>query len=139
MSDECSGVNCARRTASGTVTFVISPAFVACLYEVAPLAAFVVEFIYGMFCWYIPRGGAGLFALISLGRLANDSFFSPAIAGPEEYLAGRPMLLVTVVLVQIVVTLVLVGTLQTDSLFRGNAGTRESPPDRLGSDPRSAF
>jgi membrane-bound metal-dependent hydrolase YbcI (DUF457 family) len=81
------------------------------LYEAAPLAAFVVEFIYGIFCWYVYRGGAGLFALISLGNLANLSFLSPAIPGPEEYLAGRPMLLVTVILVQIVVSLVLVGVL----------------------------
>ena len=79
------------------------------LYETAPLVAFVVEFIYGILCWYIYRGGAGLFALISLGNLANLSFFSPAIPGPEEYLAGRPMLLVTMIFVQIVVTLVLVG------------------------------
>jgi len=81
------------------------------LYEAAPLAAFVVEFLYGIFCWYIYRGGAGLFALISLGNLANLSFLSPAIPGPEEYLAGRPMLLVTVIFMQIVVTLVLVGVL----------------------------
>jgi hypothetical protein len=43
--------------------------------------------------------------------LANLSFLSPAIPGPEEYLAGRPMLLVTVIFTQIVVTLVLVGVL----------------------------
>ena len=55
--------------------------------------------------------GAGLFALISLGNLANLSFLSPAIPGPEEFLAGRPILLVTVIFVQIVVTLVLVGVL----------------------------
>jgi hypothetical protein len=81
------------------------------LYEAAPLAAFIVEFLYGILCWYIYRGGAGLFALISLGNLANLSFLSPGIPGPEGYLAGRPMLLVTVILVQIVVTLVLVGVL----------------------------
>ena len=79
------------------------------LYEAAPLAAFVVEFLYGIFCWYVYRGGPGLLALISLGNLANLSFLSPAIPGPEEFLAGRPLLLVTVIFVQIVVTLVLVG------------------------------
>ena len=79
------------------------------LYDAAPLAAFVVEFLYGIFCWYVYRGGPGLLALISLGNLANLSFLSPAIPGPEEYLAGRPMLLVTVIFAQIVVTLVLVG------------------------------
>jgi len=81
------------------------------LYEAAPLAAFFVEFFYGIFCWYIYRGGPGLLALISLGNLANLSFLSPAIPGPEEFLAGRPLLLVTVIFVQIVVTLVLVGVL----------------------------
>ena len=81
------------------------------LYEAAPLAAFFVELIYGIFCWYIYRGGAGLFALITIGNLANLSLLSPAIPGPEQYLAGRPMLLVTVIFVQIVVTLVFVGVL----------------------------
>jgi membrane-bound metal-dependent hydrolase YbcI (DUF457 family) len=81
------------------------------LYAAAPLAAFVVEFLYGIFCWYVYRGGRGLLALISLGNLANLSFLSPAVPGPEEYLAGRPMLLVTVIFAQIVVTLVLVGLL----------------------------
>ncbi len=81
------------------------------LYAAAPLAAFVVEFLYGIVCWYVYRGGRGLLALISLGNLANLSFLSPAVPGPEEYLAGRPMLLVTVIFAQIVVTLVLVGLL----------------------------
>lgn len=81
------------------------------LYEAAPLAAFFVELIYGIFCWYVYRGGAGLFALIAIGNLANLSLLSPAIPGPEQYLAGRPMLLVTVIFVQIVVTLVFVGVL----------------------------
>ena len=81
------------------------------LYEAAPMVAFIVEFLYGIFCWYVYRGGAGLLALISLGNLANLSFLSPAIPGPEEYMAGRPILLVTVIFVQIVVSLVLVGVL----------------------------
>jgi heme/copper-type cytochrome/quinol oxidase subunit 2 len=81
------------------------------LYQAAPLAAFIVELLYGIFCWYVYRGGVSLLALISLGNLANLSFLSPAIPGPEEYLAGRPILLVTVIFVQIVVSLVLVGVL----------------------------
>lgn len=81
------------------------------LYKAAPMVAFMVEFLYGIFCWYVYRGGVGLLALISLGNLANLSFFSPAIPGPEEYLAGHPIVLVTVVFVQIVVSLVLVGVL----------------------------
>ena len=75
------------------------------------MAAFFVEFFYGIFCWYIYRGRPGLLALISLGNLANLSFLSPAIPGPEELLAGRSLLLVTVISVQIVVTRVLVGIL----------------------------
>jgi len=81
------------------------------VYAAAPMVAFFVELIYGTFCWYVYRGGVGLLALISLGNLANLSFFSAAIPGPEEYLAGRPILLVTVIFVQIVVSLVLVGVL----------------------------
>jgi len=101
------------------------------LYEAAPLAAFVVEFIYGIFCWYIYRGGIGLLIFISLGNLANLSFLSPGIPGPEEYLAGRPMLIVTVIFVQIVVSLVLVGVLArrkaTASGGVAGVGTRLAP------------
>jgi len=43
--------------------------------------------------------------------VANLSLLSPTVPGPEHYLAGRPMLTVTVIFVQIVVTLVLVGVL----------------------------
>jgi hypothetical protein len=97
------------------------------LYEAAPLVAFVVEFLYGIFCWYVYRGNGGLLALISIGNLANLSFLSPAIPGPEEYLAGRPMLLVTVIFVQIVVTLVLVAALahrKAGSTTNGQSPTR---------------
>ena len=97
------------------------------LYEAAPLVAFVVEFLYGIFCWYVYRGNWGLLALIGIGNLANLSFLSPAIPGPEEYLAGRPMLLVTVIFVQIVVTLVLVAAFarrKAGSTTNGQSPTR---------------
>jgi hypothetical protein len=85
----------------------------------------------GIFCWYVYRGRAGLFALISLGNLANLSFLSPAIPGSEEYLAGRPMLLVTVIFMQIVVTLVRVGALArretTVSRATRDVGRRVAP------------
>ena len=81
------------------------------LYDSAPLAAFVVELAYGIACWRIFRGGRGLLALVVLGNLANLSLFSAAIPGPEALLAGRPLLVVGFVLVQIIVTLVLVGVL----------------------------
>jgi hypothetical protein len=104
------------------------------LYEAAPFAAFIIEFLYGIFCWYIYRGGLGLLALICIGNLANLSFLSPAIPGPEEYMAGRPMLLVTVIFVQIVVTLVLVGV-----LARRKAGSTATwRPEGVGSQRDSA-
>jgi hypothetical protein len=44
------------------------------LYTAAPIAAFFVEFLYGIFCWYVYRGGLGLLTLIALSNLANLSF-----------------------------------------------------------------
>ena len=67
------------------------------LYEAALFAAFIVELAYGIFCWRVYQGSRGLLALIVIGNLANLSFLSPAIPGPESYLAGRPLLVVTVV------------------------------------------
>jgi len=87
----------------------LQPALGVGLYATAPFAAFIVELVYGIFCWWAYRGGRGLLAVVVLGNLANLSLFSTAIHGPERYLAGRPTLLVTFVFVQIVVTLVLVG------------------------------
>src|SRR5262245_2824473 len=81
------------------------------LYAAAPMVAFFVELVYGTFCWYVYRGGPGLLALITIGNLANLSIFSPDVPGPEQYLSGRPLLLVTFIFVQIVVSLVLVGIL----------------------------
>jgi membrane-bound metal-dependent hydrolase YbcI (DUF457 family) len=85
------------------------PALGLGLYGDAPLAAFVVELVFGVFCWRVYRGGRGLLAVIVLGNLANLSLFSAAIPGPEQLLAGRPLLIVTFIFVQIVVTLALVG------------------------------
>lgn len=87
------------------------------LYEGAPFAAFIVEIVYGILCWQVYRGSRGLLALIVIGNLANLSILSPAIPGPEYYLAGRPLLTVTFIFVQIVVTLVLVGVLARQAVF----------------------
>jgi len=104
------------------------------LYDSAPLAAFFVELIYGVFCWYVYRGGTGLLALVVLGNLANLSFLSAAIPGPEQYLANRPLLAVTAIFVQIVVTLILVYVLsdkrdirQTESSEKISRGARLIP------------
>jgi hypothetical protein len=68
--------------------------------------------VYGVVCWRLARPRrAGLLALVVLANLANLSLFSAAIPGPETYLAGRPLMVVTLVLAQIVVTLFLVGVL----------------------------
>lgn len=104
------------------------------LYAVAPMVAFLVELIYGTVCWYVYRGGRGLLALITIGNLANLSIFSPGIPGPEQYLAGRPLLLVTFIFVQIVVSLVLVGILARRDR---QASTGTWPADRqLATEPR---
>ena len=89
----------------------ISPRLGLGLYEAAPMAAFVIEMSYGVLCWWIYRGGRGLLALVVLGNLANLSLFSASIPGPEAFLAGRPLLVVSLIAVQIFVTLVLTGVL----------------------------
>jgi hypothetical protein len=85
------------------------PALGLGLYGRAPMWAFALEIAYGLLCWWVYRGRGSLLAIIVIGNLANISFFSAAIPGPEEYLAGHPLMVVTVTLIQIVVTLALVG------------------------------
>lgn len=80
------------------------------LYAV-PLVAFVAETIYGILCWWIYRGSMPLLAIIVGFNLANFTFFSTAIIGPEALLANQPLVLTTIVFVQIVLTLTLVGRL----------------------------
>ena len=85
------------------------PALGLGLYDRAPMWGFGLEVIYGLFCWRVFRGGRSLLAVVVLGNLANLSLFSAAIPGPEQFLGGRPLALVTLILVQIVTTMVLVG------------------------------
>jgi membrane-bound metal-dependent hydrolase YbcI (DUF457 family) len=87
------------------------PALGLGLYDRAPMWGFALEMVYGVVCWRVYRGGSPLLAMIVLGNLANITFFSAAIPGPERYLAGHPLMLVTVVLVQIVAALVLIHVL----------------------------
>ena len=93
------------------------------LYSAAPSAAFVVELLYGVMCWWFYRGSTALLSVLIAGNLANVSFFFAGIAGPEQFLAGHPMLVVTVVLAQIVAMLILVG------VFSARPG---APVDRPG-------
>jgi len=79
------------------------------LYSNAPSVAFAVELLYGVLCWWIYRGSRALLCVVVAGNVANTSFFFAGIAGPEQFLAGHPMLVVTVVFGQIVTMLVLVG------------------------------
>lgn len=80
------------------------------LYTV-PLAAFVAETLYGMLCWWIYRGSMPLLVTIVGFNLANFTFFSTAVVGPEALLANQPLVLTTLVFFQIVTTLTLVGLL----------------------------
>lgn len=78
------------------------------LYAQAPTIAFLLELGYGVLCWWIYRGGTALLAVIVGFNLANLPLFFAAVPGPEQWLGGRPTLLTTIILVQIVVTLVAV-------------------------------
>ena len=85
--------------------FANAPKYGTFLYGRRPLLAFLFELGYGVLCWRVFRGGWALLAIIVGFNLANLSLFFPAIPGPEDAMAGRPLLLVTVIFVQIVVTL----------------------------------
>ena len=79
------------------------------LYAAMPLGAFVLELVYGVLCWWIYQGGKALLAVIVLFNAANLSLLSPGVPGLESMLANRPTAIVLVIMVQIVVTLFLVG------------------------------
>ena len=89
--------------------FITAPELGTYLYANFPALAFLFELAYGVFCWWVFKGSRTLLAVIVLFNLANISLFFVAIPGPEALFAGRPILLVTVILVQIIVTLVAVG------------------------------
>lgn len=107
------------------------------LYDAVPTAAFLVELAYGVACWRIYRGGRGLLALVVLGNLANLSLLSSAIPGPEALLAGRPLMVVSLVAVQIVATLVLTGVLARRSPHGAHPGRH--PERSEGSAPRARY
>jgi membrane-bound metal-dependent hydrolase YbcI (DUF457 family) len=96
------------------------PALGLGFYDRAPMWGFALEMAYGVVCWRVYRGRRSLLAVIVLGNLANITLFSAAIPGPEEYLAGHPLMVVTVIFVQIVTTLSLVGVFASQTVS-GNA------------------
>ena len=98
-----------------------------------PAAAFAVELTYGIFCWWYFHGSRSLLAVIVLFNFANLSIFFPSIPGPEHVFANRPMLLVSVILAQIVATLVLVGITARSSKMSHHA-QRRPPSDGLSVD-----
>lgn len=85
------------------------------LYGSAPMVAFALELAYGILCWWVFRGSRALLAVVVGFNLADVTFFSAALPGPEELLANHPLGLVGIVLAQIVVTLLVVGVLATSS------------------------
>jgi hypothetical protein len=87
------------------------PKFGLGLYANLPVPAFVLEIGYGMACWWIYGGSIALLAVILLFNLANLPMFVAAIPGAKQKMIHRPLLITTVVFVQIVVTLTLVGLL----------------------------
>lgn len=79
------------------------------LYSEFPMVAFVLELAYGIFCWWVYKGGRLLLAGIIIFNVFNLSLLSPAVPGPESLLANRPTAIVLVTFAQIVMTLVFVG------------------------------
>jgi membrane-bound metal-dependent hydrolase YbcI (DUF457 family) len=91
------------------------PALGLGLYDRAPMWGFALEMAYGVVCWRLYRGSGSLLTMLVLGNLANITLFSAEIPGPEQYLAGHPLMVVTLVFVQIVVTLALTYSFATRS------------------------
>jgi hypothetical protein len=97
------------------------------LYSGAPAVAFVIELLYGVACWRIYRGSRTLLAVLVTGNLANISFFFAGIAGPEQFLAGHPMFVVTAIFGQIIIMLVLVGLLSSRPPARATVQAHAGP------------
>jgi hypothetical protein len=86
-----------------------APKYGTYLYARLPAVAFALELGFGILCWWLFRGNRLLLAVIIAFNLANLSLFFAEVPGPEQMFAGRPLLLVAVILAQIIVTLTVVG------------------------------
>jgi len=89
--------------------FIRGPKFGLGLYAKYPIVAFILEIGYGIVCWWVYKGGWALLTIIVVFNLANISMFSSAVTGIEKHMANRPLLITTVILAQILLTLILVG------------------------------
>lgn len=85
-----------------------SPKLGSGLYAV-PLLAFVLETIYGIWCWWVFRGSKALLAVIVVLNMATLSFYSPLIPGPEYLFAGHPKIFAAAIGVHILIGLAAVG------------------------------
>lgn len=85
-----------------------SPKFGSGLYAI-PFLALVVETIYGVWCWWVFRGSKALLATIVVFNVAALSFYSSAIPGPEQFLAGQPKIFAAIIGAHIIAGLVAVG------------------------------
>jgi hypothetical protein len=91
--------------------FIKGPKFGLGLYARFPVPAFFLEIGYGLLCWSIYGGSWLLLATIILFNLANLSMFFKTISGIERIMADKPRLITSVIFLQIVITLILVGVL----------------------------
>ena len=107
-----------------------SPKFGSGLYGV-PLLALVVETIYGVWCWWVFRGSKALLATIVVFNLAALSFYSSAISGPEQLLAGQPKIFAAIIGVHIIVGLVAIGFFARSHWRSSASETQPSVPVNL--------
>ena len=84
--------------------FTTYPMFGTNLYPLYPYVAFLVETLFGIFCWWYYKGTKILLAGIVLFNLFNFTTFSPHIIGLEKYFANQPLLLTSVIFAQIILT-----------------------------------
>ncbi len=81
------------------------------LYANLPVPAFILEIGYGTACWWIYGGSVTLLAVILIFNITNLPMFVATIPGAKQKMINRPLLITTVIFVQILVTLTLVGLL----------------------------
>lgn len=67
-----------------------------------PLVAFLVEFIYGLVCWWAFKGSRALLIVIVLFNVTSLSFYWAAMPGPESLFAGAPLVFVGLVTFHII-------------------------------------